>query len=90
MVFVAPLTFRFPVSVNAPEIDSDVSVPTEVSEDVTTVEFNVVPVRVPAAAVTVISAVPLNETPLIFRAVASDVAVAALPLMLAEIVEEKV
>src|SRR6185437_14499171 len=41
------------------------NVPTDVKEDVTTVEFRVVPVRVPAAAVTVMSALPLKETPLI-------------------------
>jgi len=39
--------------------------PTDVSDELTTVEFRVVPVRVPAAAVTVMSALPLKETPLI-------------------------
>jgi len=46
-------------------------VPTEVSEELTTVELSVVPVSVPAAAVTVISAEPLNATPLIFLDVVS-------------------
>jgi hypothetical protein len=62
------------------------SVPTDVSEDETTVEFNVVPVRVPAAAVTVIFAVPSNDVPLIVRAVCSAVAVEAFPLSAAVIV----
>ena len=48
-----------------PETVSDVRVPTDVSDELTTVEFRVVPVRVPAAAVTVMSALPLKETPLI-------------------------
>jgi len=46
-----------------------VSVPTDVSDEDTTFEARVVPVSVPAAAVTVISALPLNDTPLIFLAV---------------------
>ena len=37
--------------------------------------------RVPAAAATVMFAVPSNATPLMFRAVASAVAVPALPVM---------
>jgi len=45
------------------------SVPTLVSEELTTVAFSVVPVSVPAAAVTVMSAVPLKLTPLILRGV---------------------
>jgi hypothetical protein len=57
-----------------------VSVPTLVREDVTTDEFNVVPVNVPAAAVTVMSADPLNDTPLMFLAVCNVVAVEALPV----------
>ncbi len=40
-------------TVNPAPVDPPVSVPTEVREDVTTVEFKVVPVSVPAAAVTV-------------------------------------
>jgi hypothetical protein len=55
-----------------------VTVPTDVREEVTTVEFNVVPVNVPAAAVTVIAALPSNATPLIFLGVVS---VAALPVV---------
>jgi len=55
-------------------------VPTEVSEELTTVELSVVPVRVPAAAVTVMAADPSKFTPLMARAVASVVAVEALPV----------
>ena len=55
-------------------------VPREVKEEVTTVALRVVPVKVPAAAVTVISADPLNDTPLMFLAVCRVVAVEALPV----------
>ena len=48
----------------------------------TTVLFNSVPVSVPAAAVTVISAEPLKLVPLIVLAVSSAVAVEALPTKL--------
>ena len=41
-------------------------VPTDVSEDVTTVEFNVDVVNVLAAAVTVIGDAPVKLTPLMF------------------------
>jgi hypothetical protein len=60
------------------------SVPTEVSDEVRTFGFNVVPVNVlaSAAAFIVISADPSNGTPLIFLGVASLVAVAALPVTL--------
>ena len=44
----------------------------------TTVDFSVVPVRVAALAVTVISAVPSNATPLMLRDV---VKLAALPVV---------
>ena len=56
------------------------TVPTLVKEDAVTPEFRVVPVSVPAAAVTVIAAVPSKDTPLIARAVWSAVAVPALPV----------
>ena len=56
-----------------------VKVPTLVKLEPITVEFNAVPVNVPAAAGRVISAVPSNAIPLIFLAVANFVAVAALP-----------
>ena len=65
-----------PTTVRAPKV------PTEVKEEPVTVELRVEPVNVPAAAVTVISAEPLNETPLMFRAVCNTVAVPALPPML--------
>jgi hypothetical protein len=57
-----------------------VIVPIEDKLDDTTVLFSVVPVRVPAAAVTVISDDPLNEVPLISLAAANVVAVDALPV----------
>tara|TARA_R110000868_G_scaffold410412_1_gene698381 strand:- start:22 stop:561 length:540 start_codon:yes stop_codon:yes gene_type:complete len=55
------------------------SVPTLVSEEAVTPEFRVAPVSVPAAAVTVMFPVPLNEVPLIVLAVCKAVAVAAFP-----------
>jgi hypothetical protein len=58
-----------------------VSVPTDVRDELRMFAANVVPVRVPAVAVTVISAEPLNDTPLMLRAVASVVAVAAFPVV---------
>lgn len=45
-----------------------------------TPEARVAPVSVPAAAATVISAEPLNDTPLMFLAVCRVVAVPALPV----------
>jgi hypothetical protein len=48
--------------------------------DAVTPEVRVDPESVPAAAVTVISAEPLNDTPLMFLAVCSVVAVPALPV----------
>lgn len=59
-----------------------VSVPTLVRLDAVTPLASVAPLNVPAAAVTVIAAVPSKLTPLIARAVASAVAVAALPVVL--------
>ena len=67
------------VDVICPEVVKLERVPTEVKEEETTVEFKVVPVRVPALAVTVISALPLKLTPLIFLAVCKVVAVVAFP-----------
>ena len=72
-------TERLSVVVIAPDA-KEVSVPTEVRLEVTTVLFSSVPVRVPAAAVTVIAAVPSKSTPLIALAVAKAVAVAAFPV----------
>ena len=59
-----------------------VIVPTPVKLEPVTVAFNVVPFKVPASAVVgiVISPVPSKSTLLIFLAVASFVAVAALPV----------
>ena len=59
-------------------------VPTEVSEELTTFDARVVPVRVlaSATAVTVMSADPSKGTPLMFFVAASLVAVPALPVTL--------
>jgi hypothetical protein len=54
---------------NNPDHVPEVIVPTLVSEDPVTPAASVEPVNVPAAAVTVMLADPLNETPLIVLAV---------------------
>lgn len=88
-----PVRFAFVVTVAAlpvmlPAIGlvtvKSVSVPTEVNEEFTTVDFKVVPINwfAYAAAVMSILAVPSKATPLIVRAVSSLVAVAALPVTL--------
>jgi hypothetical protein len=73
-----------------PFTSNEVSVPTLVKLEPVTVDFKVVPVKVPASAVTVISPVPSNATPLMFlgvinfaeaEAVPAIVAVAALPVV---------
>ena len=56
-------------------------VPSDVSEDAVTPEARVAPVSVPAAAATVMSALPLKLTPLMFRAVCKIVALPALPVI---------
>jgi hypothetical protein len=73
-------TINFPLLVIAP-VDKLAIVPTLVKLEPVTVEFNVVPVKVPASAddVIVISPLPSNATPFIFLAVANLVAVPALP-----------
>ena len=58
-----------------------VNVPTLVKLEPVTVDFKVLPVNVPASAVTVISPVPSNATPLMFFGVSNLVAVAALPVV---------
>ena len=63
-----------------PETASEVNVPTEVSDDAVTPEAKVPPVSVPAAAVTVIFAVPSNDVPLIVLAFCRAVAVPAFPV----------
>ena len=57
-----------------------VIVPTLVKFELTTLLAKVVPVNVPAAAVTVISAEPSKATPLIFFVAANFVAVLAFPV----------
>ena len=69
------------VEVICPEVVRPVNVPTDVNEELTTVELRVVPVKVPAADVIVIGAVPSKLTPLIARGVAREVAVDALPVV---------
>ena len=59
------------------------NVPTLVKLEPVIVDFNVVPVKVPASAVTVISPLPSNATPFIFLAVANFVAVLAVPAVVA-------
>lgn len=66
-------------TVTLPDTVSELKVPTEVKLDAVTPEANVAPVNVPAAAVTVMSAEPLNDVPLMLRAVCNVVAVVALP-----------
>jgi hypothetical protein len=72
-----------PISIEPkPEVmEPELRAPTVVREEVTTLLLSVVPVSVPAAAVTVIAAVPSKFVPLIARAVARAVAVAALPVV---------
>ncbi len=55
-------------------------VATPVKLEPVTVDFNVVPLRVPASAAIVISADPSKAIPLIAREVANFVAVLALPV----------
>ena len=62
------------------------SVPTDVSDEVTTVDFSIVPVSVLASAVTVMFPEPSNETPLMVRGVKRVEAVVALPVKFAVIV----
>ena len=76
---MVPLVLIFVVKLIVPEE----IVPTLVKLEAVTVEFNVVPVRVPAFAIAeiVISALPSNGIPLIFFVVANFDAVAALPVI---------
>ena len=70
-------TITFPLTVAFDKI------PTLVKLDPVTVDFKVVPVNVPASAVTVISPLPSNATPFIFLDVANFVAVLAVPAVVA-------
>lgn len=63
-----------------PVTDKLPRVPRLVSDEAVTPAARAAPVSVPAAAVTVMSAEPLNATPLMFLAVWSVVAVVALPV----------
>jgi hypothetical protein len=60
-----------PIDIPASATNNEFSVPNDIRLDCVTVEFNVLPVRVAAAAVTVIFAVPSKITPLICLGVAS-------------------
>ena len=64
----------------APDTVNEANVPTEVSDEAVTPAARVAPVKVPAAAATVMSDVPLKLVPLIRRAVCNAVAVPAFPL----------
>jgi hypothetical protein len=68
------------VLIPAPALSRLESVPNEVREDAVTPEASVDPVRVPAAAVTVMAAEPSKFTPFIALAVARVVAVEAFPV----------
>ena len=68
-----------PAFMSAVVATNEVIVPKEVNEEANTSAFNVAPVNVPAAAVTVIGALPLKSTPLIALGV---VRVAAEPVVL--------
>ncbi len=76
MVTVPALPLTDPVIVFV--TDKLVNVPTDVRLLAVTPDARVVPVSVPAAAVTVMSALPLKLTPLMLRAVVS---VAAEPVV---------
>ena len=72
-----------------------VTVPKLVNDDAVTPELSVEPVRVPAAAVTVIAAEPSKLTPLIARAVAKTVAAPAVspeavPVMFVPVIDDGV
>ena len=75
-VVVVPLTVKFPPTTTLLVTFKLPSVPTEVKLEAVTPLASVFPERVPAAAVTVISAVPSKLTPLMALAVAKAVAVA--------------
>ena len=90
VIFPAVVAFVASVAVAAlPVILPDIglvtvklaNVPTLVKLDPVIVAFKVVPVNVPASAVTVISALPSNATPLMVFEEANLVAVPALPVV---------
>ena len=60
-----------PIDIPASATNNEFSVPSDIRLDCVTVEFNVSPVRVAAAAGTVMFAVPSKVTPLICLGVAS-------------------
>jgi hypothetical protein len=75
-----PVRFNFEYAIAVAFQTPVAIVPTDVSDDAVTFDARVVPVRVPAAAVTIISSEPLKAIPLIFLGVCSVVAVDALPV----------
>lgn len=81
-IFAAVKLVRFApdIAPKSPDQVPAVIMPTLVNEEAVTPAAKVPPVSVPAAAVTVMSAEPSNATPFMLRAVASFVAVAALPV----------
>ena len=68
-----------PAFMSAVVATKDAIVPTEVNEEANTSDFNVAPVSVPAAAVTVMAWLPLKSTPFIALAVFKVSAVVAAP-----------
>ena len=66
----------FPIAIVVPFHVPDVIVPTDVNDDVTTVEFNTVPVSVPAGAAANVANVP-NDVPFVFVHVIAPAAVKA-------------
>lgn len=80
MLLEVEMLFVVAIAPKPVAMEPEARAPTEVKDDTTTPEFNVVPVSVLASAVTVMFAVPLNETPLIVRAFSKDVAVPAFPV----------
>jgi hypothetical protein len=75
----------FAIAIDVPFQTPVAIVPTLVKLELTTVEFRVVPVRVPAADVTVIFPLPSKLVPLMVLAFCKTVAVAALPVVEPEV-----
>ena len=72
---VPPLAIAISVALHVPEV----IVPTEVKLEPVTVDFNEVPVNVPASAPIIMSALPSNAIPLIFLDEVNLSAVLAVP-----------
>ena len=79
------MTVRSSPTVTSPDVVTLDKVPTLVKLDAVTPELSVLPVSVPAAAVTVIFPVPSKLVPFIVLAVSKAVAVAAFPVVEPEV-----